>query len=216
MVAFRFKNASCVAVGTFNIYIIQPAWLVEVEILPKGIPIAIESNMDEPGFRFSSPKLPMKWFIAPNRIMITTESPAEDCGSMVAKVLENLPWTPLTAIGSNAIYTAPISDLGALTARFRDAPTTPTGYGFKQRSFHFGVSRGNRVFNLQLSVTDAEIDVSINAHTDLQEEKDGKRASKAAQEAANRFLQDRLEADSLVQNLFQVRIEDASSDAKPK
>jgi hypothetical protein len=54
-VAFGFKRANCVVVGTFNIYIVQPAWLEETGIIPKGSVVSIDSKIDASGFRFSSP-----------------------------------------------------------------------------------------------------------------------------------------------------------------
>ena len=32
--AFRFKKAGCVVVGTFNMYIVQPPWLTKIGMFP--------------------------------------------------------------------------------------------------------------------------------------------------------------------------------------
>jgi hypothetical protein len=213
IVAFRFNNAACVVLGTFNMYIVQPAWLAGMKIIPKEIVVTIGSKFDEPGFRFSSPKLASRWFVSPNRVVVETENPNEDCGKHLAKVLKRLPWTPLAAIGNNASYKAPLSDLPLLTKNMRNAPDLPEGFALAQRSFHFALSQGNRVFNVQLSVTPEEIQLATNVHTELANVK--KETSGTAQTAAKRFLQDRTEAEALIEHFFKVRIDHANSNGKP-
>lgn len=208
--AFRLKKAACVMAGTFNMYIVQPAWLVKVGIIPKGIEVAIGSKLDEPGFRFFAPKLPFRWFVTPNRIEVETEIPEEDCGAKVADVLANLPWTPLVALGNNAVYTAPLSEIVLLPVEMQRAPEIPGGYELAQRSFHFGLARENRVANLQLSIALEEIELSVNVHTELRD-----RDSEAAQAAARRFLQDRADAESLARHLFKANIEYGHSNTEP-
>ena len=214
--AFRFKNASCVVAGTFNMYIVQPQWLVEIGIFSKEHtpPITIASKLDEPGFRFSSPKLAARWFVAPNCIMLDTESTTEDCGATVAKVLGSLPWTPLVGLGNNTTYTAPLSDCGALTENLQNPPEPPNGYSLMQRSVHFAATQESRIFNLQLSITQEEIELSVNVHTQLQG-KGKPEASNMAQAAAKRFFQDREDAESLIQRFFRVDIDHGNSNAKP-
>ncbi len=208
--AFRFKKASCVVAGTFNMYIVQPPWLAKVNIIPQGVEVAISSKLDEPGFRFFAPKLPLRWFVTPSRIEVETESPQENCGDKVAAVLSNLPWTPLVALGNNAVYTAPLSAIDTLSEEMRRAPGVPEGYALAQRSFHFALSREKRVTHLQLSVTPEEIELSVNVHTELRD-----RDSEAAQKAARRFLEDRREAEVLAHHLFKANIEYGHSNAEP-
>lgn len=207
---FRLKKATCVAAGTFNMYIVQPAWLAKVGIIPKGIAVAIASKLDEPGFRYLSNKLPFRWLVTPSRIEVETESPEADCGAKVAAVLEKLPWTPLLAIGNNALYTAPLAELEALPQEFRAGPDVPDGYQLVQRSFHFALGREERVTNLQVSITREELELSINVHTELRN-----RDSGAAQAAAQRFLQDRRDGESLIRHLFKAEVRHGDGDAKP-
>lgn len=207
--AFTFKRATCVAAGTFNMYVIQPTWLTKIGILKKGIEVTISTHMDEPGFRYIPVKSPFQWFVTPRSIEVETREPEEDCGSQVATVLEFLPWTPLVALGNNAIFTAPLDDLNRLREDFRKSPQPPEGWSMKQRSVHFGLSRGGAVTNLQLSITQEELELSVNVHTELR-----KMESAVAQAAARRFLQDRREAEALIQQLFGVTIEYANRDTK--
>jgi hypothetical protein len=201
-VALKFKKATCVVAGTFNMYIVQPAWLTKVEIIPKGIDVAIGTKLDEPGFRFFSPKLSCRWVVTPSRIEVETEIPEADCGRIVAAVLEKLPWTPLIALGNNAVYSAPRSEIDMLPDEMRRVSEIPGGYELTQHSFHFGLSRENRIANLQLSITSEEIELSINVNTELRN-----RDSGTVQAAARRFLQDRADAESLARQLFKVNIE---------
>jgi hypothetical protein len=212
-VAFRFKNAACVVAGTFNIYIVQPPWLVEVGILPKETPFTIGSKLDEPGFRFSFPKLAVRWIVAPNRIMVDTDSIVEDCGTPIAKVLGALPWTPLTGLGNNTTYTASLSDLSVLNEYLRTSPGPLNGYNLTQRSFHYAATQESRIFNLQLSLTQEEIELSVNVHSELQG-KEKAEGNKMACSAAGRFFQDRKDAELLIQHFFNVEIDHGNSDTK--
>ena len=64
--AFRLKRANCVVAGTFNMYIVQPAWLAKVGIVPKGIAVTVGSKLDEPGFREGTARLRADWLAMPS------------------------------------------------------------------------------------------------------------------------------------------------------
>lgn len=201
--AFQFKSASCVAIGTFNIYIIQPPWLAHIGMLPDGAEVDIETNLSRPGFRLSSPSLGANWLVYPNRFAIETTAATCNCGETMAKVLEALPWTPLVAIGSNVLYEADSSELDALPdIGSYPSADVPGDYVLRQRSWHMGVRRDEHVFNLQLSVQEAAVKISSNVHTDLKN-----RDSKFAQQVAQRFFEHRAESVALIQRLFGARIE---------
>lgn len=210
LVSFRFKKASCVVVGTFNMYIVQPAWLAKIGIIPQGIQVGIASRVDQPGFRYISPKLHSRWFVSPSKIEVEAEDPDEDCGGTAAKVLTALPWTPLTAIGNNTVYVASLEELKSLPDVARCRVPVPSGYDLAQTSLHYGLKEGDRVFNLQLSMTEEEIELSANVHTDLVG-----RDSEYAQAAARRFLQDRKDAEALIKHLFKTSIDYAARDDEP-
>ncbi len=211
--AFRFKNASCVVLGTFNMYIVQPKWLADMKIIPKGIAVTIASKLDEPGFMLLSPKLGSKWVVAPNRILIETERATEDCGASMAKVLKSLPWTPLAGIGNNANFRAPLSELPSLAKNLRNAPDVPVGYEMAQRSFHVAFSQDNRVINVQLAITKEALELTTNVHHELGGA-ERKEASKIAQAAASNFLQDRKEVEDLIEHVFKLRIDNDNSNGK--
>ncbi len=163
--ALQFKKASCVAVGAFNIYIVQPQWLATKELIPRGMEVIIESKMDEPGFRFYSAELKHRWIVTPTRIAIETDDAAENCGELVAKLLRCLPETPLVAVGNNVHYQAAGADADSLP----ELPPYPLseplpGDELRQRTFHVAVDRDRCVHNLQLSVGPPGIELLINAH----------------------------------------------------
>ncbi len=205
--AFLFKRANCVAVGTFNMYIIQPAWLAEVGIIPRGTEVAISSKIDAPGFRFSSPKLPARWIVTPNLIQVETDQPDIDCGEAVAKVIEKLPWTPLIAIGNNSIYEAPLEELVGTRIPLPATQVAPEGFEFTQRTIHYGLKHGSTVFNIQLAITEDEVALTLNAHTEL-----GVRKSEEAKHAAQQFFHDRQTAEGLVSHFFQSSLTYADTD----
>ena len=104
--AFQFDKASCIVVGTFNMYIFHPQWLVQREVIDEGTEIGIETNLTQPGFRFRLPKFQATLHVAPTQLVVESLDPNFDCGEVVAKVLAKLPETPVFALGNNAFYKA--------------------------------------------------------------------------------------------------------------
>ncbi len=182
--ALQFKKASCVAVGAFNIYIVQPQWLATKELIPRGVEVIIESKLDEPGFRFYCNELKHRWIVTPTRIAVETQDAAENCGELVAKLLRCLPETPLVAVGNNVHYQTAGSDLESLPElpAYPLSETLP-GDVLRQRTFHVGVERDNCVHNLQLSVGEQNgIELLINAHCQV-----GESGTEIAQVHAQQF-----------------------------
>jgi len=209
--AFRFKKANTVVIGTFNIYIIQPAWLAEVGIIPRDIPVEIFSKLDEPGFRFSSPKLSTRWIVTPSFVQVESEKVDEDCGGAMARVLNRLPWTPLVALGNNTVFHSSLDDLENIASLEVLERVPPSGFGFAQKSIHYGLKREQTIFNLQLSITEDQVELTVNAHTELRGRK-----SDDAQRAAERFFEDRKTGEKLIAELFKVSMTHAKSDESSK
>jgi hypothetical protein len=201
--AICFRKASCVAVGAFNVYIVQPHWLASKDLLPKGLEVVIESKMDEPGFRFTSAQLKVRWFITPTRIAIETDDPAEDCGDLMARLLRWLPETPVVAIGNNANYEA--KPAAGMVRGLPDYPISQTlpGDRLSQRSFHVAVQRDKCVFNLQLSLTAERIELLINSHCPIA----GERGAALAQEHAKQFLEHRRMGGELARHHLKVDVD---------
>jgi hypothetical protein len=196
-VSFRFERASCVAIGTFNIYIIQPAWLAQREIIPGDVQIAIATKLDEPGFRFQSPKLPAQWVVAPDRIEISTRQAVIDCGLPLSRVLEHLPWTPLKAVGCNTVYKSGLDHMAVIPFLNSFQPAEPAGFQLAQRTLHVALKREGHIFNLQLAATTEAVELSVNIHTEL-----AGQSSEPAVQAARLFLEHRAQAERLAAEIF--------------
>ena len=205
--AFQFHEATCVIAGTFNIYIVRPDWLGKIGLLPEGSEVKFESQLDQPGFRFSSPKLGSRWTVLPNRLMLAADDPLEDCGETADRILQHLPWTPLMALGSNVVYCGDSSAIEDWEAKTIFPPTQlPEQCELKQRTWHVGVKRGEQIFNLQMSETDEGIEIRANAHTELRN-----RDIKFARETARQYFEHRNTSLSLINDIFNIRIEDGIS-----
>jgi hypothetical protein len=189
-------------------YIIQPRWLVKVGIIPSGTEVVIETKLDEPGFRFGSPKLPVRWLVTPNRVQVETLHADADCGAAVAKVFEALPQTPLIALGNNAIYQAPLGDHEALPIPPSLRREGPEGFRAVQTTLHYGMRRGDTTFNVQLAIAENELELSVNAHTELRELN-----PEDAAKSARRFFEDRRTGERLIQDIFHVDVVYAQPDA---
>jgi hypothetical protein len=201
--AFRFQKSSCIVVGTFNMYILHPKWLAKHGIIESGVEVAIETNFTQPGFRFTFPKLDIRWLIAPNRVIVESSKPAVDCGAIVAKMLKALPETPLQGLGSNVDYEAELNEIEKLSRTIRDFPqqTSPNaGESIAQRTFHVAVKRGeHEATNLQLSFTETKIELACNVHVGLENREN---ANEAAIAAASRYFEDRARSDALARYFF--------------
>jgi len=212
-VAFRFQKANCVVVGTFNMYIVHPKWLVKHEIIEQG-EVAIQFNLAQPGFRFVPAKHNVAWTVAPERVVIESEAPEMDCGARVAAVLRKLPETPLFAIGNNVVYRAGLDEIALLSQPIRDFLQTSSpapDQTFAQRSLHVAVKQGeHQITNLQVSVKEDGIELLCNVHTELRDRDD---ANQAAVDAAERFFRDRTAVKPLIQHFFAAEIEHAPDNA---
>lgn len=208
--AFLFTKSNCVAVGTFNMYIIQPTWLAKRSIIPDAIEIKIEANLEEPGLRFSSPSLATQWVVTPARLLVESEEWDEDCGSHIAKVIDELPWTPLVAIGTNTIYEARHSDLPTPLRFLRGDgyPKLPRGFRKEQTSYVYAVRKTDHVFSLSFELLQDTIRLKTNVHTHVK----GK-DSTFANRAANAFVSNRTEAEKLLAKLFGIKVERNADDA---
>jgi hypothetical protein len=166
--AFRFIKASCVAVGAFNIYIVQPQWLTSKGLIPPG-DVGLEAKLDEPGFRFRSSQQRIQWLITPSRVALETEDQEEDCGAVMAQLLKFLPETPLAAIGNNAHYEELLEEDIPHPPFPTDFPVVDTlsGYALRQRSFHIGVTRERCIHNVQVSLTCKRAELLTNAHCQI-------------------------------------------------
>ena len=195
---FEFTHSSCVVVGTFNIYIIQPQWLVEVGIIPEGESVKMQADFRNPGFRFRELNSPLEWSVRPDRIQIQSRESGSDCGEPLSKVLSHLHWTPIIAVGSNLTFKAPVDDLDRLLYLFGTGPDpTLDDYSITQKTWHRALKREAAVFNLQLSAQEEYIELNLNAHTEVKNERSIRSSNELARETCESFFEQRMESVSL-------------------
>ncbi len=162
---YKFRKASCVAVGTFNIYIIQPAWLTAVGIFPSEAEVTLQANLTRPGFRLSSVHMKTVWYVAPGRLAVESVSPHQNCGELMATVLDKLLWTPVSAIGNNVTYQADreaAEPFPALDACAHSA-VVPEEYSEKRRSLSLTVIRPDRDYTLTAVAGTEVVELTGNA-----------------------------------------------------
>ncbi len=209
--AFLFKKASCVVVGTFNIYILNPQWLAKHGLIEKGMGVLMETNLAQPGFRFQLSDQHVTWNIAPHQIAVETDDAEVDCGAKIGGVLGALPETPLFALGNNVVYRADLAELESLPQPIREFPFVESSNAADkvvQRTFHFGVKHDqHRTTNLQVSIREDEVELLCNVHTELRD----RDTRTCAIPAAKKFFEDRASAKALAQHFFGTGIEYASS-----
>lgn len=210
LVSFKFENAACVAVGTFNMYVIQPQWLTDTaKVFDEGQEFLVEANFSEPGFRFTAPSGKTKWTVNPTRIAIETTDPAEDCGATLAKILQFLPHTPIKAIGNNCAYVAPAEsaiEVENIVPECRPVKI-PDGFSLAQRSFHVGLRKDAARYNIQVSVTEEAVRISTNVHYPVDDT-----AASAAKYATD-MLANRREIETLIEHILMVQIEHVATNA---
>lgn len=206
---FRFKSAAAVAVGTFNIYIIQPNWLGQIELIGRDVQIEMEADFSRPGFRFRVSGESMRWNVHPDRIVLDTEDAGTDCGRPLADVLRNLRWTPLFGIGTNLVFEAPLSDLDRLASRFVNVPPKD-GFSVGQRTSHVALIKDKQTFNLQIATPQKPenevLTLSINVHTSIEQGMPQLQANEMAIDACNHFIAHRDEAASLARDVFGIEV----------
>jgi hypothetical protein len=212
--AFVFTKSAAVAVGTFNIYIVQPRWLAQIGLIEKEFRIKIESDFTRPGFRFFIPDTPIVWNVRPDRLVLEGKSFDADCGTPLAKVLRTLRWTPLTGVGTNLEFEADWSVLENIKCKMPDCPAPP-GYESGQRTWHSAFHRGEQVFNLQVSAQPKSalhggkqiVGLSINVHTEISREIDQTKASEMGQLASRQFSEHCREAVKLATEILGVDLQ---------
>ncbi len=166
MVEFKFKHSSCVAVGTFNIYIVQPKLLAEMGVFEAEQPMLVSGDLTQPGIRFEIAN--SKWVVRPDRLSVESSAPNVNCGEFVERTLAALCWTPVMGVGINAVFTAPES-------AEQELPTCmqlPQHSDATQRSTHLSIPHDESVLNIQLSRTEKQVELSINVHSDFSQKKD--------------------------------------------
>lgn len=208
--SFEFKKASCVVVGAFNVYVFQPSFFAQTEIVKSGTKVIVLGDLSQPGFRINFEEHPMNWVVRPDRILVETTDSAVDCGKDVAIVLKTLPWTPLSALGVNFEFATSADDFNGMSARklFHDIQVKRS---VSQRTVHVGIDDGPHVFNLSLLKTDEGAEFVVNVHTEIKklvgsESKTRTQISELAEGIAQQFTEFCNKSIALGREVFGVEI----------
>ena len=161
MVQFKFKQSSCVAIGTFNIYVVQPKLLAEMGVFKAAQPVMVFGDLTQPGIRFEIDG--MTWVVRPERLAVESARPDVNCGQFVEKTLAALCWTPIMAIGINSVFTSPGESAKELPSCLR-LPEHPDA---TVRTVHACVPYGKSKINFALTRDQDGLTLSLNSHTDF-------------------------------------------------
>jgi hypothetical protein len=210
-VTLRFQKASCVVVGTFNMYILHPQWLAKHGIIDRDTEVELQANFTQPGMRIVFPGHRVVWNVTPNRLVVDSQDREFNCGSRIANTLAVLPETPLFAIGNNFRYQADLSEMTHLSAAIRDCPRIDAPVSSQhvvQRTFHVAVEQpDHETVNLQIALKEQQIELACNVHRDVGKDQ---APHKAAVTSARRFLDHRAACESLAHHFFGTSIDHGS------
>lgn len=199
-VEFTFVKSSCVAIGTFNIYIIQPKLLAEMGVVAESWNGELSGDLVQPGIRFSNDAF--AWNVRPDRVSVESVAIANDCGASISKLLKHLSWTPVFAIGANAVFHSPLSGESSLPPGFSFPFNIVSGT--EQRTCHVAVRRDEVVFNIQMSITEDVIELLLNAHVDFaayRQKHPQRDSNKRVLASCDKFMSYRAEAMKLASQL---------------
>jgi hypothetical protein len=200
---FTLKKFNSVAVGTFNMYIIQPHWMTRKGFLPEGLEVRVQVNMSEPGLKFGSTELGMVWEVSPTRLVVQSELPTVNSGERLREIVHALPDTPLTAVGHNFSFIGDVSDLGTIGERLREmAPALPNPQDvLVNQTFGLVVARGERTFTVAMTMLPDSAEISVNVNAVVRD-----REPAEAWAALQRFQEDRNESVGILRTLVGNRI----------
>jgi hypothetical protein len=162
-VPFVLTKSSSVAAGTFNIYVFQPKSVGKILDLPDATQFEIEGDFAKPGLLLSIGV--NRWTIRPDRLMIESDSPNENCGLYMSRVLEWLPVTPIEALGHNFRFVGELGDFPSAEQMSNLLPLSHVDeFETKNRVWHVGLERESVTFNLQIGIKGPEVQLAANVH----------------------------------------------------
>jgi hypothetical protein len=161
------KNWNIIAVGAWNVAILSPDGIRKrLFDLPDGTPVEIEVAIDKPGpFRVVHNNV----IVAPTSKSLeilsrsNTIEGLKPAAEIAIKALQQLPETPLTAVGINFRYKIDVipSPLIDLVKAPIDDLISDAGYVFKGNMIRRSIEHLNGVLNIEI-VQGASLDGTIN------------------------------------------------------
>jgi hypothetical protein len=169
---FRYKESSIVLLGSFNLYIFQPPWLLGHGLLSESdvgpeVQIDLQTDLNRAGLRVANKEQEIVWAVRPDSLTLRCKKASINCGELVGKVIELLPHTPLFAIGNNIEFEG-----GQLPEGFfGHEGQLPEGFRGEQRTWHRSARKNGNAINIQatelLRKGEESTRVSLNVHSDL-------------------------------------------------
>lgn len=202
MADIKLERINCIAIGRFNIHIIEPKWLAEQGILEPGLEIGVETNVKQPGLRITYHEEKVRWVITPSCLIIETTDLDYDCSSVMTKVLKTLRHTPLDAIGKNYDFTVDkaLVDKAGLFDRLK-GQKFPSSFKNGSMGCRWTLKKGGHDFNLQINMNDETTTVHVNVHRELSCES---LPPERAVESLGLFNEHLKDAEALVADLFEI------------
>lgn len=191
-----FHKATCVTVGAFNMYIIQPAWMARKGLFANDAEVSIESKLDEPGFRYQMEGSGLRWVVTPTRIIVETEDESQDCGFPIAQLLRLLPETPVSAVGNTSVFGVE----GLVPPPVISSEEQLRGYNVKERNLHIAIEVEKTIYNLGLRWKSAGTELLVNG---LRPISNGETSATAVQHAGD-FMVHRRTGVELATRVFGV------------
>lgn len=199
----KLHDIDAVVIGRFNPHIITPPWLVKEQIIADGQPVEAKIAIAGRTIAFQFATGEYTWNVDYNRLIVGTAKPNGNVAAIVAKVVEKLPHTPLTAFGNNFRYGCSLTNWKGRLPKLNEAgPDNLKTYGEVHEvawKASFGYSDNltvNVQLNLELTKPSPSVSVSFNFHRQV--------ANAAALiDAANQFDDDRKRCEELLNSLLQ-------------
>ena len=203
----KLREIDTVAVGRFNPHIVSPQWLVKEGVISSAVTVETKIAISNRtvAFRFTTGHL--SWQVDYGRLVVSTET-TSDTAAIVAKVVQKLPHTPLTAIGNNFRYGCNSADWKGRLPKLDDVGADQlVQYGEVQTvSWNASINRpdGSTV-NVEVSVDPTELPspmltVSVNYHRQVGNAED-------LVAAAQRFEEDQRASATFLESLLREKVE---------
>lgn len=196
--ALSLKECTCVARGTFNIYIFQPKWIEELMDLQSSN-LQLSVDFSQPGLRATPAEgEDPSWTIRPDSVVVGSRSCSVDCGSYIARVLDHLPLTPVRAVGNNFTFAGePQEASSQLASAFWLSQRKPLG--LKRSDVGGSLLRDGVTYNVAVSLAESQLLYSLNVHRPAVN-------GDSATQAAGMFITDFDSAVDLAKELFDLEV----------
>jgi len=202
----RLASTKAIAWGPFNPHIITPGWVRDIGIIDDLQDRAASVTEEDESESLSFSTLDLDWQVDGKSLSVETENHALDCGVYLARVIQELPHTPLWAVAHEFSYTATKEDWagGPLPQIGNKVPSAFDQIEIESVRWAGLFNRGNARAELMIEADlkrEQMIGIHLGYHRRIRETK-FKEAAKAGSDATKHFLRDLCDADELLKIVF--------------